>query len=410
MDKVFTTIDGMRDYVLELQKNMTRIPATSPDVGGKGEFKKAQYLEAELKKLKFDEIIHADAKDERAEGGVRPNIIAKYYGRDKTKTLWLLAHMDVVPEGDRTLWKTDPFEVTLDADGDTIYGRGVEDNQQAVCAAMVTAKAVMESGARPPVNLGIMLLSDEETGNKYGIAHLVKQRPDLFGKGDSFIVQDSGDPQGSQIEIAEKNILWFRITTTGKQSHASMPAQGNNAFYAASHLAVRLRDGLYAKFNKEDKLFEPSNSTFEPTKKEPNVPNVNTVPGTDVFCLDCRFLPSYDPKDVIAEAERIMKTVETDFKVKVTYEFLNKMISKATPADDPLIKRFAEAVEKIHGVKAQLIGIGGGTFAAEVRNLGLPAAVSSRIYENPHVPNEKSSLKFTLSDAKAISYILLNSK
>ena len=116
MDKLFKNIEGLKDYILELQTNMTRLPAVSPEQGGKGEFAKAQYLESELKKLKFDEIFRIDAPDANAEGGIRPNIIAKYYGKNKDVTLWLLAHMDVVPEGDRSLWNTEPFKLTLDAD------------------------------------------------------------------------------------------------------------------------------------------------------------------------------------------------------------------------------------------------------------------------------------------------------
>lgn len=410
MQKIHSNIDTYREYILELQKNMTCRPAVSPELGGKGEYAKSVYLEGELKKLKFDEIYHLDAPDARAEKGIRPNIVAKYYGQDKTKTLWILAHMDVVPEGERSLWKTDPFEMVLDADGDTIYGRGVEDNQQAVTAAFLTARAIMEAGVRPPVNLGIMLLADEEVGNEYGMQYVLKTKPDVFGKDDVFVVQDSGEPEGKEVEIAEKNVFWFKFTTTGKQCHGSMPDSGNNAFTAGAHLVIRLRDGLYAKFDRKDPLFAPDKSTFEPTRKEANVPNINTIPGVDVFCMDCRFLPSYNPKDVQAEVARIVKTVEDDFKVQVKVEVVHHAASFATPQDCKLVKLYCEAVEKLNNVKPKILGVGGGTFAAEVRNLGLAAVVGSKIYGEPHVPNEKASVKFTMADAKVITYVLMNYK
>lgn len=410
MEKLFKDIDSMKDYVLELQKNMTCRPAVSPEQGGKGELAKAQYLESELKKLKFDEIYHIDAPDATAEGGIRPNIIAKYYGKNKDVTLWLLAHTDVVPEGDRALWKTEPFELTLDADGDTIYGRGVEDNQQAICAALTAAKAIMQSGVEIPVNLGVMLLSDEETGNKYGIDYVLEQRPDIFSPKDSIIVQDSGDPEGKEVEIAEKNVFWIKFTTYGQQCHGSMPASGNNAMYAGAHLIIRLKEGLYAKFDKRDSLFAPDNSTFEPTKKDNNVPNVNTIPGTDVFYMDCRVLPSYDAQAFKDEVAAIVKTVEKDFKVKVTWEILHSAVSKATSPEAPIVKLYCDAVKKVNKVEPKVLGVGGGTFAAAVRNLDLAAVVGSKIYGFPHVPNEKSSLKFTLDDVKVICYVLMNLK
>lgn len=410
MDKIFKTIDGLRDYILELQTNMTALPAVSPEQGGKGELAKSKYLEAELKKMKFDEIFHIDAPDATAEGGIRPNIIARYYGKNRDVTLWLLTHMDVVPEGDRTLWKTDPFKLTLDADGDTIYGRGVEDNQQAVSAALAAAKAVMESGAEIPVNLGIMLLADEETGSKYGMDYVAAQRPDLFGKNDSFLVQDSGDPQGREVEIAEKNAFWIKFTTEGKQCHGSMPASGNNAFYAGSKLLIRLREGLHAKFDRRDPIFSPDTSTFEPTKKDANVPNVNTIPGTDVFYMDCRVLPSYTPQAFKDEVASIIKGVEKDFKVKVTWEIVYSAVSKATSPEAQIVKLYCEAVRAVNKVEPKVLGVGGGTFAALVRNLDLPAVVGSKIYSDPHIPNEKSSLKFTLDDAKVITYVLMHMK
>ncbi|MCR5504731.1 MAG: M20 family metallo-hydrolase [Elusimicrobiaceae bacterium] len=410
MEKMFQKISTMKGYALELQKNMTCRPAISPSLGGKGEYQKASYLEGELNKIKFDELFHVDSPDTTAEGNIRPNIIAKYYGENKNKTLWLMAHMDVVSAGDLALWKTNPFELALDNDKDTIYGRGVEDNQQAIVAALLTAKTIAESGKRPPINLGIMLLSDEEVGNEYGLHYLLKQRPDLFGKDDLFIVQDCGDPEGKEIEIAEKSTIWFKFTVTGKQCHASIPDLGINAFEAAANLGVRLSNGLRAKFNKKDPLFSPDVSTFELTKKEVGVPNVNIIPGSDIFYMDCRIFPCYSREEVEDEITRIEDEIENEFKVKVEHEVIVNISSKATPADSPLVKAYAEAVKSVNKVEPKIIGVGGGTFAADVRNLGLPAVVGSKMYSNPHGPNERTRLSFVLDDVKLLIYVLMHLK
>lgn len=410
MEKMFKTISTMKGYALELQKNMTCRPAISPALGGKGEYQKALYLEGELNKIKFDELYHVDAPDTTAEGNIRPNIIARYYGENKNKTLWLMAHMDVVSAGDLALWKTNPFELTLDKDKDTIYGRGVEDNQQAIAAAILTAKTIAESGKRPPINLGIMLLSDEEVGNEYGLHYLLKQRPDLFGKDDLFIVQDCGDPEGREIEIAEKSTLWFKFTVLGKQCHASIPDLGVNAFEAAANLGVRLSNGLRAKFSKRDPLFSPDVSTFELTKKEVGVPNVNIIPGKDVFYMDCRVFPCFSREEVVEEIEKICDGVENEFKVKIEHEIVVDISSKATPKDSPLVHAYAEAVKAVYNAEAKIIGVGGGTFAADIRNLGLPAVVGSRMYSNPHGPNERTRLSFVLDDVKLLVYVLTHLK
>jgi len=104
--------------------------------------------------------------------------------------------------------------------------------------------------------------------------------------------------------VAEKNLLWLKIITQGKQCHGSRPDQGANAHVAGAELAVRLNDELPLRFSRRDALFEPDYSTFQPTKTENNVPNVNTIPGDDVFYMDMRILPCYPLKDVIPVIEK----------------------------------------------------------------------------------------------------------
>ena len=99
---------------------------------------------------------------------------------------------------------------------------------------------------------------------------LCKNHPELFGKNDRIIIPDGGDPQGSTIEIAEKNLLWLQVHVMGKQTHGSRPDSGANACLAAADLTLRLHN-LEKIFNKKDSLFEPDYSTFQPTKRAKNV-------------------------------------------------------------------------------------------------------------------------------------------
>ena len=77
--------------------------------------------------------------------------------------------------------------------------------------------------------------ADEETGSTYGTLYLLEHLS-LFHETDLILIPDGGDAQGSTIEIAEKNLLWLRITTKGTQTHGSRPDQGSNA-----HLDVSAR-------------------------------------------------------------------------------------------------------------------------------------------------------------------------
>lgn len=406
--KLAKKIDEYRDFIIDVQTQMTACPAITPhEKGGLGESAKAEYLLKVLKAMKFDEIKVLEAKDPASPTGVRPNIVAKYYGENRKKTLWVMAHMDVVPPGDLSMWKTDPFKVVVK--GDKIYGRGTEDNQQGLVSGLLVAKALMDQGVRPPVNYALLLNADEEVGSDYGIITVLKKYGKIFGKEDSFIVPDGGNAKGDMVEIAEKNMMWLKFTVLGKQTHASTPQNGNNAFVAASHLVVALRD-LYKQFNKKDRLFDVPYSVFEPTKHEANVPNVNTIPGSDVFYLDCRVLPCYTNKQVLDAVLKIAKTVEKKFKVKITVKEVINDSSKPTDKNAAIVKLVTKYVKEVYRNNPKVQGVGGGTVAAYLRNAGFPAVVFSKLDETMHQPNEYCSIKNTMGDGKVFLLSLMNLK
>lgn len=407
--ELFKKIDTYKQTVIDLQTNMIALPAISPTQGGKGEGAKAAYLMSVLKQMKFDEISVIEVKDPQAEGGVRPNIVAKYYGQNKKKTLWVMAHLDVVPPGDLGLWTTDPHKAVVK--GDKIYGRGSEDNHQGVVSGLLAVKAMMDCGVRPPCTFALLFNADEEIGSAFGISAILKKHAKTFGKDDVFLVPDGGNEDGTMVEIAEKNILWLKFTVSGKQAHASLPHLGNNANRASSHLIVRLDEALHKKFNKKDKLFAPESAgTFEPTKREANVPNVNTIPGTDVFYFDCRAIPCYSNKEVLAEVDKAVKSVEKQFKVKVKVEKLIEESSIPTNPKAELVKLTLAAVKSVYKNTPRAMGVGGGTVASFLRNAGYPAVVYCKVDDLAHQPNEYSSIKNTLGDAKVFVDVSLHFK
>lgn len=401
-------IDSYKQTVIDLQTHMIACPAVSPHSGGLGENAKAAYLMSVLKQMKFDELYMINIKDPKAKDGIRPNIVAKYYGQNKQKTMWVMAHMDVVPPGDLSLWKTDPFKAVIK--GDKIYGRGSEDNQQGLVSGVLAVKAMMDCGVRPPCNYALLLNADEEIGSVYGISAILKKHGKTFGKEDVFLVPDGGNAEGTMVEVAEKNMLWVKFTVCGVQTHASTPHSGINAHRASAYFVTKL-DDLYKKFNKKDKLFAPeSASTFEPTKREANVPNVNTIPGTDVFYLDCRILPCYSNEEVLKEIAKIAKGVEKQFKVKIKIEPVINEGSKPTDKNALVVKLTHTAVKSVYKNTPRTMGVGGGTVGAYLRNAGYPAVVYSKLDEMAHQPNEYSSIKNTLGDAKVFALVSLNFK
>jgi succinyl-diaminopimelate desuccinylase len=405
-EKNFSWIDNSVELAIELETELTKRPAISPESGGEGELDKVIFLEGWLKSHGITQLERYDAPDGRAKGGVRPNLIATIDGRLKDgKRLWIMSHTDVVPPGEITLWKSDPWVLQRSdgPEGTMIIGRGVEDNQQGLVSSVLAALSFVKQGLKPERTIKLLFAADEENGSYYGIDWLIKNHGDLFRKNDMVLVPDGGDKNGDTIEIAEKNIVWARFVTKGKQCHGSNPALGANACLAGAELAVRLHDGLYAKFPARDPLFEPEYSTFEPTKKEANVPNINTIPGEDVFCMDMRFLPQYPIESVLAEIDRIKG--EVAHKHGVTIEYSTPQVAQSKPTSDgaPVVKALKEAVSEVYNVKARSIGIGGGTVAAYLRNIGIDSAVWARLGDSAHQPNEYALISSITGDAKVMA-------
>ncbi len=403
LEKLFDFIDRQRDLVIELQTEMTARPALCPSAGGVGEIDKAAYLHDWLVANGITDIEEVRAPDPRVPCGYRPTLIARIPGKS-AQTVWLLAHTDVVPTGDPDLWSGDPWAVRVD--GDVLCGRGVEDNQQGIVSALLTAKALVETGTEPERTLGIVLVADEETGSKFGLDYLMQVKPELFGKEDLILVPDVGNAESTMIEVAEKSILWIKVTVRGKQCHASRPALGVNSLEAAADLILRVRS-LHDTFNRVDDLFEPPISTFTPTKKELNVENVNTVPGLDVFYIDCRVLPGYDLADVRASLRSLADEVERERGVTITFADVQANQSTvSTSPDCEVVTRLAQGIREVYAVEPRPMGIGGGTVAAHMRVHGLDVVCWSTLSGNAHQPDEKCLISSNINDAKVMTHLL----
>jgi succinyl-diaminopimelate desuccinylase len=403
-DRLAKRIDRFRDEMIDLQIRLCAIPAIAPASGGEGEAAKAEFLAGFLKDSGFEDITLVKAPDLDAPAGYRPNLLAYYRGKSRARTVWIMTHTDIVPPGDLSQWRGDPFKAWVEKG--RIYGRGVEDNQQDLVASLFAVKAFQAEGLLPAYDAGIALVADEETGSAKGIDYVVKTH-ECFRKQDLIIVPDAGDEKGTMIEVAEKSILWLKFKTVGKQAHGSTPGKGINSFKAASFFITAL-NGLYKTYAGRDRLFDPPISTFEPTKKEANVPNINTIPGEDVFYLDSRILPKYPVADVERTIRKIAGQVERKFKVKITAEVQQRApAAPPTPVQAPVVLALKKAVKAVYRKEAKAKGIGGGTVAAVFRRAGFQAACWSKLDETAHQPNEYCIIDNMVGNAKVFAHVFL---
>ncbi len=391
-------ITSYREDMIALVSKMIEIKAISPISGGMGESERASMLEETLKQWDFKPERY-DYSDET--GSRRSNIVVKMGAKERT--FWVVAHIDTVSEGDLSLWKSDPFKAKIE--GDSVYGRGTQDNGQGVISGMFALKALKETEAELRFNMGLALVADEELGSRYGIQKLIEEG--IFGKEDLVLVPDWGSAKGDKIEIAEKGMLWLKISVLGKQTHASTPEKGVNAHMQCIRFLNKVDKVLLERYDGSNTIFDPPISTFEMTKHEKNIDSINIIPSLEVSYLDCRVLPEYDISLVIKDIREIAAMAEfNDVSIKIE-EFNREDATPQTKEGSEIVQILKYALKELRDIDPEVVGIGGGTCAAFFRKKGIQTAVWSTGESVAHEPNEYVELPNIENDSKVFAYIVL---
>lgn len=394
LDKILKQIDDSKDDIIKDLMDMIRIPAIGPANGGIGEGRRADFLMSILRG--FDDIERIDVDDTDYPGVKRPSILALKRGK-RNGTVWIIAHIDTVLPGNLQDWKKCPPYEPIYEDG-KVYGLGAEDNGQAVIAS-IYASRFFENGTLNGRSIGIALVSDEETTSEMGIGYLV--RNGYFTEDDVILVPDWGSPGSSMVDVAEKHLLWVKVSVKGKQTHGSTPNKGLNAYRIGARFLTELVGGLEKRYSKENMLFKPLVSTFEPTKCSPTVGNVNTIPGYYEFWMDCRIIPDYDPNEILEYMRSFALSFSEETGAIITVDKEQLTISgQASSTDTEEYRLFRDSIYEVTGIDVQAAGIGGGTCANFFRLKGLNAYVWESEGGSLHQPNEFVRIDNIIIDAK----------
>src|SRR5664279_3847434 len=162
----------------------------------------------------------------------RASTIARIEGTDDSRAPLLIhGHLDVVP-ADASEWSVDPFAGEI-KDG-FVWGRGAIDmkNMDAMTLALVREWARI--GKKPPRDIVLAFVSDEEAGGLQGAHFLVDNHPDLFadcseaiGEVGGYSISLNDSARVYAMQVAEKGINWLRLIATGRPGHGSMVHDDN---------------------------------------------------------------------------------------------------------------------------------------------------------------------------------------
>jgi succinyl-diaminopimelate desuccinylase len=208
-EQVWAYIDSNRPRWLDLVREIIHRPSDNPP-GNTSEL--ANYIK--------DVLQHAGLPVEWSEplpGAV--NLVSSL-SSGQGPHLVLNGHLDVFPVEDPKLWSHDPYSGEV-YDGH-IYGRGSGDMKSGT-TALLSSFLIMHA-LKVPLRgrLTLMLVSDEETGGRWGTHWLLQRTPSLAG--DAVLSAEPSTPQA--VNIAEKGTCWIRVRTQAPGGHGGLGKLG----------------------------------------------------------------------------------------------------------------------------------------------------------------------------------------
>jgi acetylornithine deacetylase/succinyl-diaminopimelate desuccinylase-like protein len=308
-------------------------------------------------------------------------------------------HLDVVP-AHAPDWRYPPFAGEIAED--YLWGRGAVDmkDMDAMILALVTRWT--GEGRRPPRDVVLAFLADEEAGSGLGGHWLVNNHPELFegvteavGEVGGFSVSVTEDLRMYLIETAEKGLAWLRLTARGRAGHGSMMHE-DNAVTALAEAVARigrhqfplvLTDTVRAFLAEAGALLgvdvDPDDprpaiaklgpiarlinatarNTANPTMLDAGY-KANVIPGTATGVVDGRFLPG--------QRDEFRRQIEQLTGPEVDVEWLVDQPALETTFDGDLVAAMSRALQaEDPGAHAVPYMLSGGTDAKAFSRLGI---------------------------------------
>jgi acetylornithine deacetylase/succinyl-diaminopimelate desuccinylase family protein len=219
----------------------------------------------------------------------RPNIMVRLAGQDPSRRVVLEAHTDTVTVQGMSI---PPFEPRLE--NGRLYGRGSCDTKAGLAAMMHAVAALHEEGLRPPCEVWLAAVVDEEFSYR-GVVKLCE--------GLTAHAALVAEPTSLRAVIASKGIIRWRIVVRGRAAHSGKPHLGVNAIGHMARVVLALEQDHEALAARSHPLLGPA--TVNVGVIHGGV-QVNVVPDSCVIEIDRRLLPGETVSAVLAHYQQML--------------------------------------------------------------------------------------------------------
>jgi acetylornithine deacetylase/succinyl-diaminopimelate desuccinylase-like protein len=385
-ESTVTAQDEVTDLLVELIRINTANP-THPERPA------AEWVAAKLAEVGIDsQIIEA------APG--RASTIARIEGSDSSRPPLLIhGHLDVVP-AEASEWSVDPFAGEV-RDG-YVWGRGAVDMKDMDAMVLALVREWTRAGRKPPRDIVLAFVSDEEAGGRDGAHYLVDNHADLFAGCTEAISEVGGYSVSLNeqtrlylVQTAEKGINWLRLEAAGRPGHGSLVHDANAVTELATAVSrigsyehpIRVTDTVRSMV---DAIAEVTGLDLDADDPESWLPQVgtaarmigavirnttnptmleagykaNVIPSKAEATIDARFLPGCE--------DELLATIDSLLPPGVTREFIVQDIAVETSFDGALVDAMSAALRaEDPGAHPVPYLMSGGTDAKSFSTLGI---------------------------------------
>ncbi len=298
-------------------------------------------------------------------------------------------HTDVVPPGDVSRWRFNPFSATV-ADGE-LWGRGACDMKGGVAAAVAAALRFVagERGQRPRLqgSISFLVTGDEEGPSINGTVMLIDW---ALARGERFDHCIVGEPTcvaalGDTIKHGRRGSLTGRLTLHGRQGHVAYPHVADNPIPTLAPVLAAL---MAPPLDAGGPDFEPSN--LEVVSVDVGNPAANVIPGEVRLVFNIRFNDAWTPETLAAKIAGRVEAASGGRRFTLTFDPSNAtaFLTRRGPFTDLV----ADAVEDVTGRRPEL-STGGGTSDARFIKSVCPVVELGLVNATIHAVDERVPLE-----------------
>lgn len=224
----------------------------------------AMRVSEEMKRLAYDDVSIDEAG----------NVIGVVRGTGGAPPMMYNTHLDHVDAGDPADWPQPPFGGVV-RDG-VVWGRGAVDIKGPLAAQVYGVGGIVAGGERPPGDVWVTAVVQEEIGGLGARFLCAADTPDLI------II---GEPSRNELRRGHRGRVELQVRVRGRMAHASMTGIGRNPLTVIGRFLTALESAPQP----DDP--DLGRATIAPTLIRTDQTSANVIPGELFLTLDCRTVP-----------------------------------------------------------------------------------------------------------------------